>query len=139
VSPQEIPAIKDLLQQIVDQQRERGHSFDPAFLAAARATSTPADPAYAYAAIRSEFPDLDPEGLTDRTERFEFRSLDGMVGNYYIVFDRPGSETAAPTTQAETAGENPVCPSCSTVFNREAVVRELRTQSPEMFDLGSWS
>lgn len=92
LSDTEVRGVQDLLQQIVDQQRGRGHSIDPGFRAVARVTSTPRDAAYAYAAVRSEFPDLNPDGLADRTERFDFKSADGTAtGHYYIVFDRPAA------------------------------------------------
>ena len=34
---------------------------------------------------------------------------------------------------------NPVCPSCGTVYNRQAVVRELKKLSPELFMFGGWT
>jgi hypothetical protein len=36
-------------------------------------------------------------------------------------------------------GENPVCPKCRTIYSRVAVVRQLKQQSPEMFDFGMWT
>lgn len=86
------PRIQALMQEIVAQQRGRGHSFAAGFRAAYRVTSNTRDPAFAYAAVRSEFPDLTPDGLADRTERFDFKSADGTAtGHYYIVFDRPAA------------------------------------------------
>jgi len=35
--------------------------------------------------------------------------------------------------------ENPVCPSCGTTFNRHEVERQLRQQSPFLFDAAIWT
>jgi hypothetical protein len=38
-----------------------------------------------------------------------------------------------------TAVDNPVCHGCGTIYNRVAVIRQLRQQSPEMFDSLVWT
>lgn len=35
--------------------------------------------------------------------------------------------------------ENPVCPGCRTIYNRVAVIRELKKQSPEIFEFAVWT
>jgi|GEM_PF-6564127 len=36
-------------------------------------------------------------------------------------------------------GLNPVCPQCRTIYNRSEVIRQLKQQSPEMFDFAGWT
>jgi hypothetical protein len=36
-------------------------------------------------------------------------------------------------------GENPVCAGCRTIYNRVAVIRQLKQQSPELFDFAMWT
>lgn len=35
--------------------------------------------------------------------------------------------------------ENPECPDCRTIYNRVAVIRELKKQSPELFEFAVWT
>ena len=35
--------------------------------------------------------------------------------------------------------ENPVCPTCGTIYNRVEVIRQLKKQSPELFDFAVWT
>jgi hypothetical protein len=35
--------------------------------------------------------------------------------------------------------ENPVCPNCRNIYNRVAVIRELKKQSPWLFDAAVWT
>jgi hypothetical protein len=50
----------------------------------------------------------------------------------------PDARVATPAGRSQ-AGENPECPGCGTVYNRKGVVRQLRQQSPEMFDYAVWT
>jgi len=34
---------------------------------------------------------------------------------------------------------NPKCPNCATVYNRDAVIREIKVKSPEIFDFQVWT
>ena len=77
-----------LLQQIVDQQRTKGYSIAPNFVAAARVGDFN-DKAYLYATIRTVFSKLGGADLMERTTIFPFQASDGNSGNYYIVFDHP--------------------------------------------------
>ncbi len=36
-------------------------------------------------------------------------------------------------------GLNPICPQCRTIYNRSEVIRQLKQQSPEMFDFAGWT
>ena len=36
-------------------------------------------------------------------------------------------------------GLNPICPRCRTIYNRSEVIRQLKQQSPEMFDFARWT
>ncbi len=49
-------------------------------------------------------------------------------------------ERMSQRAQSSPAGkENPVCPKCQTIYNRVAVIRQLKQQSPELFDFGTWT
>ena len=48
----------------------------------------------------------------------------------------PGKQTdSLPLPTAE----NPVCPKCHTVYNRREVIRQLKQQSPYLFDFAVWT
>lgn len=80
-----------LMQQIIDQQRDRGHkSVNGSKAQAIVAGDSLEDPQYVYAAIRETFSEFDASDLMERTEQFSFQGSDGNQGHYYIVFDRPG-------------------------------------------------
>ncbi len=35
--------------------------------------------------------------------------------------------------------ENPTCPVCGTIYNRAAVLRQLREKAPDLFDFAVWT
>jgi predicted RNA-binding Zn-ribbon protein involved in translation (DUF1610 family) len=35
--------------------------------------------------------------------------------------------------------ENPTCPVCGAIYNRTAVLRQLREKAPDLFDFAVWT
>lgn len=54
------------------------------------------------------------------------------------IFDWMSNQGASgPAALAK--GEDPVCPQCRTIYNRVAVIREIKKQSPFLFDFPVWT
>jgi hypothetical protein len=86
------------------------------------------------------------DGIVERAFRLEAEAI-ATFGSAAVALLREALDREADTKvrlaienalrRAEAAtGENPVCPKCRTIYNRVAVVRQLKEQSPEMFDFG---
>ncbi len=53
-------------------------------------------------------------------------------------FDWKSGNTGS-TVSRQPFGEDPVCPKCGTIYNRVAVVREIKKQSPFLFESAVWT
>ncbi|MCI0606860.1 hypothetical protein L0156_28080 [bacterium] len=76
-----------LMNQILQQQRDLGHSIRPdlpiSFCVARRS-----DVAYINAQIQETFGKFANEYATERTRVFDFESMNGQIkGNYYVLFE----------------------------------------------------
>ena len=49
------------------------------------------------------------------------------------------SSNAGSAPSGVSSGSDPVCPKCGTIYNRVAVVRELKKQSPFLFEFAVWT
>ncbi|MDD5542354.1 MAG: hypothetical protein PHX83_04200 [Acidobacteriia bacterium] len=54
------------------------------------------------------------------------------------IFDWMSSKSGSTPTGFAT-GRDPVCPQCRTIYNRVAVIREIKKQSPFLFDFPVWT
>jgi hypothetical protein len=77
---------KRLVEQIQDQQVQLGHRIGPNCSAVwVVAGNSIGDGAYAYGALRSQFPQFGA-GVIERAVQYPFQAPDGETGEYYVVY-----------------------------------------------------
>jgi hypothetical protein len=82
-------AILGLTQQILDDQKSRGHAVAEGFLAKHFAAGADVDnDAYMYGKIRNEFSQFGGAELLNRTKAFPFHFPGGTSGKFYVIYDR---------------------------------------------------
>lgn len=82
-------AILGLTQQILNDQKSRGHAVAEGFLAKHIAAGADVDnDAYMYGKIRSEFSQFGDAELLNRTKVFPFHFPGGTSGKFYVIYDR---------------------------------------------------
>lgn len=82
-------AVLGLTQQILDDQKSRGHEVAEGFLAKHVAAGADVDnDMYAYGKIRSEFSKFGDAELLNRTKVFPFHFPGGTSGKFYVIYDQ---------------------------------------------------
>jgi hypothetical protein len=82
-------AVLGLTQQILDDQKSRGHGVAEGFIAKHVAAGPDVDSdMYAYGKIRNEFSQFGGAEILNRTKVFPFHFPGGTSGKFYVIYDQ---------------------------------------------------